>query len=284
MTQETPAPDDCAVNIRRCRHGFFMYPRHDVYVGRSLELYGEYSEDEVMLFRQLVKPGHVVLEAGSNIGTLTVPLAMMATTSGKVIAIEPQRSLFNILCGNLALNGLLNVQPVRAALGAAAGRVSMPILDYNLHENFGSVGIDTPNKGPAEEVPLTTIDDMKLDGLDFLKADVEGSETAVLQGATETIDRFRPILFIENDRQDKSAGLLTLLEQLNYTAWWCLASLFNKKNFNANPNDVFREALPDNTFKQIISINLLCLPQEDSRPIKGMRAVTGPDDWFNHTP
>ena len=43
--------------IARCRHGTFRYLPNDQYVGRSLQLYGEFSELESALFDQLVRPG-----------------------------------------------------------------------------------------------------------------------------------------------------------------------------------------------------------------------------------
>ena len=50
------------------RHGPMCALAGDAYVTRSLQLYGEYGHDEVDLFRQVVKPGMTVVEAGANIG------------------------------------------------------------------------------------------------------------------------------------------------------------------------------------------------------------------------
>lgn len=270
---ETPeAPEASAVAVRRCRHGFLMHPRKDAYVGRSLALYGEYSEGEVALFRRFVRPGAVVLEAGANIGALTVPLARMAGEGGQVVALEPQRSLFNILCGNLALNGLMNVTPIRAAAGAEAGQTPMPVLDYDLAANYGGVASgENAQSLPTEPVRQVAIDEMALPRLDLLKADVEGAEAEVLQGARDTINRLRPVLFVENDRREKSAALVSLLGDLGYRAWWHFSFLFNSDNFNGNTNNVFGA---------IRSINLLCIPAEKSPAVKGLREVAGPDDWW----
>ena len=40
-----------------------------------------------------------------------------------------------------------------------------------------------------------------------MKIDVEGMEGEVLAGASSTIARFRPQLYVENDRREKSAAL-----------------------------------------------------------------------------
>ncbi|MBU3737095.1 MAG: hypothetical protein FGM62_08995, partial [Methylobacterium sp.] len=58
--------------LASCRHGPLLYNVNDQYVGRSLALYGEFSEQEMAVFRHFVNPGDVVLEVGANIGAHTV--------------------------------------------------------------------------------------------------------------------------------------------------------------------------------------------------------------------
>jgi hypothetical protein len=60
-----------------CRHGRMLYFSNDRYVGGSLDVYGDYCEDETQLFGQILRPGHVVVEAGANIGAHTVHLAQV---------------------------------------------------------------------------------------------------------------------------------------------------------------------------------------------------------------
>ena len=42
--------------LRRCRYDLMFYNRHDIYVGRSLGLYGKYSQFELYLFRRVIRP------------------------------------------------------------------------------------------------------------------------------------------------------------------------------------------------------------------------------------
>src|SRR5512139_1143204 len=85
------------LEVKRCRHGVFAYNRNDIYIGRSLSVYGEYSEAEVAFLSRLLAPGDTVVEAGANIGSITVPLARVVGAGGRLIGFEPQRVAFELL-------------------------------------------------------------------------------------------------------------------------------------------------------------------------------------------
>jgi FkbM family methyltransferase len=250
------ARDGLAVNstlsLRQCRHGPMMYLRNDIYIGRSFDQYGEYSEGEVALFRDLLRPGDVALDVGANIGALTIPMAQLVGPTGSIYAFEPQRIVFQILCGNVALNELGNVHTLQWAVGHAAGTTKVVPLDYGAQNNFGGLSLGGVK---GEEVAVIAIDDINLPKLRLLKMDVEGMELNAIMGAAATIERCRPILFIENDRLEKSTALLTQLFSSGYRLWWHLTPLYNGANFLRNPQ---------NLFGNIHSFNVLGLPSEMS--------------------
>ena len=86
-----------------CRYGKMIYNKNDIHIGKSLSIYGEWSEPETFLFSQIVKSGNHVIEVGSNIGSHTIMLSKAVGENGKVYAFEPQRHTFQLLCANLAL-------------------------------------------------------------------------------------------------------------------------------------------------------------------------------------
>lgn len=253
--------------LRQCRHGPMLFNRRDMYIGRSLDAYGEYSEAEIIVLRQILWPGAVVLEAGANIGALTVPLARIVGEHGHVIAFEPQRLQFQILCANLALNGLYNVFARQQGVGRAPGHVRVPVLLPDQVINFGGVTLEPNQQG--EPVEIVTIDSLQLKGLSLLKADVEGMEQAVLEGGRETIARLRPALYVECDRRERTPTLIAYIMSFNYRAFWHSPMFFNPENFAGNSQNVFGNTA---------SANLLALPAERVGPID-LPAVKGPDDW-----
>jgi FkbM family methyltransferase len=246
-----------------------LYLRGDVYIGRSLELYGEYGQSENALFAQLLAPGHIAVEVGANIGAHTVHLGKLVGPGGAVLAFEPQRIIFTVLCANLALNDLFNARPIHAAVGSSEGTINVPVLDPRAQQNFGGLSLGKTSQG--EPVSQVMLDRYPLPSLRLLKLDVEGMETEVLLGARQTIAQHRPFLYVENDRRDKSTGLIRLIEELGYRSYWHLAPLFNPANFAGHA---------ENVFGGVVSINMISLPNESPVSITGFRPVAGPDDWW----
>jgi FkbM family methyltransferase len=234
--------------LKACRYGQMLYNIHDMYIGRSLDLYGEYSEGEVDLFRQVIQPGNVVVEVGANFGAHTVFLAQQVGTVGLVLALEPQRIVYQTLCANLALNNIANVYAMNQAAGAESGTIKVPTLDYRRENNFGGLALGSFDIG--EDVPVVTIDSFNLQRCNFIKVDVEGMEADVLRGAASTIERFKPVLYVENDKRDKADELVRYIDSLGYNMYWHLPYYFSPNNFFGNKNNVF-----PNT----VSINMICV-------------------------
>ena len=124
------------------RYGKIMYNQLDQFIGRSLRLYGEFSQGEADIFEQIVKPGYIVVEAGANIGAHTIHLAQLAGDNGQVWAFEPQRLVFQLLAGNIALNSLTNVHCLQKCLiGSGKRTIPVPLLDVNkLTDEYGGMG------------------------------------------------------------------------------------------------------------------------------------------------
>jgi len=207
----------------------------------------------------------MVVEVGANIGAHTLFFARHVGPTGAVLAFEPQRIVFQTLCANLALNSVTNVDCRHQAVGAVGGEVVVPEVDYRREQNFGGLALGSYQEG--ERVRLVTIDGLNLGRCHLLKIDVEGMEQAVLEGATATLSRLKPVLYVENDRREKSADLIRFLDAQGYAMYWHAPPLFNPRNFFNNPQNVFRN---------IISRNMLCLHKSGPHKVEGIEAVQVP--------
>jgi len=255
------------VRLKLCRYGPMLYLVTDQYVGQSLDRYGEFSAGEVNLFCQLIRSGWTILEIGANMGAHTVPIAKTTGPGGVVHAFEPQRSVFQILCANIALNALTNVYTHHAAVGRQTATITVPKLDPTVLQNFGGLSLGNWSEGDC--VPVMTVDALNLPACHFIKVDVEGMEGDVIAGAEQTIRRFRPGLYVENDREEKASALIRQLFALDYRLYWHLPPLFNPQNY-------FR--VTENVFATIVSVNMLGLHASQSQNVTGLREITKPED------
>jgi FkbM family methyltransferase len=260
------------IAVKHCRHGIFMFSRNDNFVGRGLDLYGEWCDFEIQLMRNYIRYGDTVIDVGANIGTHAVAFGNMVGQAGTVHAFEPQRRLFAMLSGNVALNALESVVCHQAAVGDAMGEIVLPPLPSpDLHFNFSAVSLMQGDK-TGDKVPLVTIDSLNLTKCAAIKIDVEGMETMVLSGAQQTIERCGPILYLENNDLESSKRITGALNTLNYVAYWSIHPYYDPRNYYANTVNVWPDV--------VWAANLICAPRRSSHQFPGAEMFLGEnDDW-----
>jgi FkbM family methyltransferase len=142
-----------------------------------------------------IQSGDVVFDGGSHLGAFT-RFALMRG-AGLVVAFEPDP--INIACYKRTFQQEMEagrVVLVEAALWEAPGT-----LDFTTAHRSGSGTVHPAGESPPHHlVPATTIDEtvarLRLDRLDFIKMDIEGSERHALRGGRESISRFAPRMAI----------------------------------------------------------------------------------------
>jgi FkbM family methyltransferase len=255
MALMTEFVDHPTLDRQPCRHGPMCFFRHDRFIGRSLSVYGEWAQFELAWLLDLLRPGDTVIDAGANVGTHTVPFAQAVGPTGHVHAFEPQGQVADVLEANLELNGLPQATVHRAAVGAAAGRIVVPRLNVERELNLGGVSLGLFASGEGDEVPLQTLDALELPDCRLIKIDVEGMEADALAGATATLRRCRPILYVENDRPGQIQPLLAAIAAQGYRSWWHVATFYNPDN---------AKGMRKNVFPDLYAMNLLCLPPDSA--------------------
>lgn len=192
-------------------------------VGLQLLERGAYDPQEVANVKRVLRlrrqhhgDGVVSLDCGANVGVHSIEWAKLMEGWGEVIAVEAQERIYYALAGNIALNNCFNARAVHAAVGDAVSEIAIPVPNYLTPSSFGSLELKAREKtefigqpidyaaGPKQAVRLLTIDSLTLKRLDFLKLDVEGMELEALAGASETIQRCKPVLMIEVIKSDRA--------------------------------------------------------------------------------
>jgi FkbM family methyltransferase len=252
-------------SFRDCRHGVMAFLRTDETIGRALDVHGEFAESANRILTALLAPGDTAVDVGANVGTVALALAAAVGPTGRVIAFEPQRLVFQALCANLTVNGFAHVLALRAAVGRASGEVRIPSVDPTIAQNFGGVCVTQDPAG--DRVPLVALDSLNLPACAVLKTDAEGMDYDVLLGAAATIDRTRPAVYFEGGGEAPAA--IAFLIERRYRCYWHFASFAAPDSFRPGPD----------VFGLRGDLNVLALPLES--PVRvALPAVSAADaDW-----
>jgi len=167
--------------------------------------YGGY--DIVMLLEQLLKPGDVFIDAGANIGFMSMNAARIVGPDGKVLAFEPEPRVRAQFTENIALNDIRNIEIVPMALGKESGTAVLRVAtDHGLSRLDDGSGRVNPGMILVEkiDVPITTLDQVfeeKLGGKAprVVKMDIEGSEWWAFSGAHKLLKKGETIFIFENN-------------------------------------------------------------------------------------
>jgi len=174
-------------------------------------------ENEVKHFFSL--DNGVFIDVGAHIGRWTITIGNKL--KGKVIAIEPQKDNFNMLKRNIYINKLNDIViPLDVACGDKEKEMKfyLDLEGGGGHES--SLVQNEYNKKKFTLVKVRKLDnifvDLKLDSVDLIKVDVEGSDLDVLKGAKNIIKRFHPRIIFEAFGDKEYNGIKNFLDNYNY--------------------------------------------------------------------
>lgn len=159
------------------------------YVDRTIYM-GCYEPLNTSLFRRILSPGAVVVDVGANIGYFSLLAASLVGRTGKVVAVEAHPRNFEILSAAVRDNGLKQVTPFNTGLSDENGSAQILMADQNKFPNRTASMVPQQGlSGPTVALRRfdDCIDDWEVDVVDLLKIDVDGFETKVLRGATESL-------------------------------------------------------------------------------------------------
>jgi FkbM family methyltransferase len=174
----------------------------DVGLGHHLMMDGYWEWWLSAFIAKYVGPEQVAFDIGANIGYYSLLLADLVGPNGRVVAVEPNPAVFDLLSRSMSLNGFgSRSRLINAALSTSSdsavrffvprgepknGRIIVPA------EEPGLLGA-----GDFMDVPTTRLDASAFDRVDFIKIDVEGAEHDVLESLGGIIEKHRPAIVCE---------------------------------------------------------------------------------------
>jgi FkbM family methyltransferase len=152
-----------------------------------------------MVMAQTVKVGWYCIDIGANHGYYTLIMADAVGPSGRVLALEPNPPLVNLLNKTLSVNGLQDrTEVLQKAISNTSGESVKLVIPQGRGLN-GSICANTVLESDRVfEVETITTDDLTKGWprVDFIKIDAEGAELQIWQGLTATIHNNQNITII----------------------------------------------------------------------------------------
>lgn len=155
--------------------------------------------------------GKNFIDIGANVGTYTMVLAPIFNHT---YAFEPNRHVYNIMCGNIALHNL-SEKTTLVNMGLSD---KDEVLTYKMYDELGGGNAFVKNDGcdvsnvfahmydwcvgdtvNTQSLRVGTLDSFGIRDVGLIKLDVEGFELNVLKGAVDTIEKSGyPTLIVES--------------------------------------------------------------------------------------
>ncbi len=173
---------------------------------------GLFESNLIEWCRQFCSSDKIFLDIGAHTGTYSIALA---NSCKHVYSFEPQKMTYYALCGSVALSNKKNITCLQYGLGNL-NQEGIQKLKIISNDGGGSSLHAKENIIREEEIEVKVMDKVGLDGIGFIKMDVEDNEIHVIEGGIETIKRsnYPPILFESNCGNDSK--ICKLLKELGY--------------------------------------------------------------------
>ncbi len=183
------------------------------------------KEGDFLYFLSLLPDHSTVLDIGANIGVMSVHLARKLPDS-QILSFEPVPENLYTLRRLLKFFNLKNVKVFDFALGNYEGMAEIILPEYK-HVKFhglshieGVEGTES-DRGIRYSVPMHRLDDISelqtpLKPVTGIKIDVENYEFNVLDGARNTINKYKPIIYAELWDNQNRTDCMKLLSDIGY--------------------------------------------------------------------
>lgn len=231
--------------------------------GQFLYFLGEYEPAITDVISRLVRPGDTCLDIGANIGWYTTLLETLVAPRGSVHSFEPLPRTFETLRENVALNKSSRVTLNQVALGKTEGDVGLFVFP-NLPDSHASVSANGRSDCSVFSAKMVTLDSYleshQVGDVTFVKADLEGSELAMLEGATRLFAQGRPPIF-------EIEMALATSASLGYEPNDLIAFLRNQADYEFFEIDEKRGGVREiEGFREgDVGANVVCVPRDEYR-------------------
>ncbi|MCK4918259.1 MAG: FkbM family methyltransferase [Candidatus Pacebacteria bacterium] len=140
----------------------------------------------------------IVIDAGANIGVFSIFASKQIGKNGHVFAFEPIKRTNQLLIKNIETNFIKNIQAIPYALGDTNINISFFVDKDKLVSSSSEIQNENAEIENVEQITLDSFLEKNTDinKIDFIKVDIEGAERKFLEGAKQTIQKYKPKIAI----------------------------------------------------------------------------------------
>lgn len=169
-----------------------------------------YQTEELFTALKYVTNFGCAIDVGAHVGLMSYHLSQKFE---EVHAFEIFTPIYECLVWNLNQRDIHNVTTYNFGVGAATQKV-----DLNTGNKTFSTHVKPNSEGQFSIMPL---DDLGLTDVGFIKIDAEGYEPFVIQGALNTIKKYKPVILYERKAHATRYGysrdsVFHILQDLGY--------------------------------------------------------------------
>jgi FkbM family methyltransferase len=188
------------------------------------------------IISKLLRPGDCYIDIGANIGSLAIHSSQIVGPRGQVVAIEPNKVIFQYMNQNITLNKCMNITGICCGCGRTRG--SAEIVVNGIKDDQGYIDLSTSGSG-IRIMPLDSLIGSGYENIRLIKIDVEGLEEEVLSGSKETLFKVDAVLFEVCPHGYRRSGgshtnVCSQLKQIGFLVYSlnrdCSLKLFDERN------------------------------------------------------
>ncbi len=187
-----------------------------------------------------------IADIGANIGYLSLWFSKMLAPGAKIYAFEPAPTTLAMLEKNLMANQAKQVIPTKLACSDREGEIEFFVAGHHHCSSLVESWANAPG-APAEKIVAKTV---TLDSffekenqlpVGFIKMDIEGGGVFALPGCYKTIERYRPLIWVESHTPDEDKAISNVLMNHGYEAFRQQTRTWvtNRNTIHPDPNGVW---------------------------------------------
>ena len=184
-------------------------------------------EPEMHFIKLLVPPKGHAIDVGGNRGIYSYKLNLLDM---RVDAFEPNPECYEILNAWGKNKKKVTIHQIALSNSSGSANLNIPIDDEGTEHDSSATIESVDFKNVRHQIDnLQTLDSFNFSSVDFIKVDVEGHESTLIDGALKTISSNKPVLLMEIEQRHNKEDISEIFNKItafNYKGYFLKENKF----------------------------------------------------------